>query len=67
MNPLLFKLIKIALFLIAGYITARISVSYFRKKNPDAAMSDPEIIALAVFCGAIVSGLLSFLIKRIFF
>jgi ABC-type branched-subunit amino acid transport system permease subunit len=67
MSPLILKLIKIAFFFIAGYITAKISVSYFRKKNPNAAMSDPEVIALAVFCGALVSGLLSFIIKRILF
>lgn len=67
MNPLIFKLIKIAVFLISGYITARITVNYFRKKNSNSSMSDPEIIALAVFSGALVSGLFSFTIKRIFF
>lgn len=67
MNPLGFKLIKIGIFITAGFITAKFSVKYFKRRNPAAAMSDPEIIALAVFCGAIVSGLLSFIIKRVLF
>jgi hypothetical protein len=67
MNSLVFKLIKIAIFVCAGYITAKLSVNYLRKKNPHAAMSDPEVIALAVFCGTLVFGLFSFVIKRILF
>ncbi len=67
MNPLIFKLIKIGIFIAAGFITAKISVKYLKRRNPAASMSDPEIIALAVFCGAIVSGFFSFVIKRVLF
>jgi len=64
MNPLVFKLIKIAIFVSAGYITARSSVNYFRKKNSNASMSDPEVIAMSVFCGALMSGFVTFVIKK---
>jgi len=67
MNPLVFKLIKIGIFIAAGFITAKISLKYLKRRNPAAAMSDPEIIALAVFCGALVSGFFSFVIKRVLF
>jgi len=67
MNPLVIKLIKIGIFITAGFITAKISVKYLKRRNPAAAMSDPEIIALAVFCGALVSGVFSFVIKRVLF
>lgn len=67
MNPLVFKLIKIGIFLAAGFITAKISVKNFKKRNPSASMSDPEIIALAVFCGALVSGFFSFVIKHLLY
>jgi len=67
MNPILFKLIKIGIFLAAGFVTAKISVKHFKRRNPAASKSDPEVIALAVFCGALVSGFFSFVIKRFLF
>lgn len=63
MNPLVFKLIRIAAFALAGFFAAKFFVKYFRGKNKNFTMSDPEIIAIAVFFGAIFSGLLSFVIK----
>lgn len=63
MNPLVFKLIRITVFALTGFFTAKIFVKHFRKRNPSASMSDPEIIAIAVFFGAIFSGFLSFVIK----
>jgi len=67
MNPLVFKLIKIAIFVLSGIITAKISVNSLKRRNPAAAMSDPEIIALSVFAGALVTGFFSFIIKRVLF
>ncbi len=67
MNPLVFKLIRITVFALTGFFTAKIFVKYFRGKGKNFTMSDPEIIAIAVFFGAIFSGLVSFIIKWFLF
>lgn len=66
MSPLVFKLIRITAFALAGFVTAKIFVKYSRKRNRNAALSDPETILIAVFFGAIFSGLISFLVKGFF-
>ncbi|MFA5518822.1 MAG: hypothetical protein WDA74_06145 [Spirochaetota bacterium] len=66
MNPLVFKLVRITAFALTGFFTAKIFIKYFKGKNKSFTMSDPEIIAIAVFFGAIFSGFLSFLIKAFF-
>ena len=64
MNPLALKLIRITAFALLGFIAAKIFVKYCRKRNRFVSLSDPEIILIAVFVGAVLSGLLLFVLKR---
>lgn len=63
MNILILRIIKIAVFLIAFLIASRIAISVLRKRNPHAAMSDPEIIAVAVIFAAVITTCVSLILK----
>ena len=63
MNILLLRIIKISVFIISFYITARIAVSVLKNRNPAAAMSDPEIIATAVIFSAVITTAVSLFLK----
>ncbi|HPS58927.1 MAG TPA: hypothetical protein PK514_12550 [Spirochaetota bacterium] len=63
--PTALWLIKLAVFFLTSYITARMLLKFFLKRNSNAAASDPEIIALSVISGAVATGLVMFVVKRI--
>lgn len=58
-------LIKLAVFFSASYMTSRILLNKIHKHNSSAAGSDPEIIAVSVISGAVVTGFIMFILKRL--
>lgn len=58
-------LIKLAVFFTASYITSRVLLKNFLKRNSNAAGSDPEIVAVSVISGAFITGIVMFIVKRI--
>lgn len=63
MNILLLRVIKISVFLLAYYIFSKIALSYFKKKNPAASMTDPEIIVTGVIAAAVITTPVSLILK----
>lgn len=65
MIPLVLWLVKLAVFFIVSFITARVLHKIFLKHNDNVSISDPEIIALSVVSGAVVTGFVMFILKRL--
>jgi len=65
MNILILRIIKIAVFITAFLIASRIAISILRKRNPQAAMSDPEIIVIAVIFAALITTCASLILKAL--
>lgn len=63
MNILLFRIIKITVFTVSFFIAAKITVNILKKRNSAVSISDPEIIATAVFFAAVITGIVSLIIK----
>lgn len=63
MNILILRIIKIAVFLISFFIASKIAVSLLKKRNPQAAVSDPEIIVIAVIFSAVSTTIVSLILK----
>ena len=58
-------LIKLAVFFTASFLTARALHRIFLKRDINADASDPEIIAISVISGAVVTGIVMFIVKRL--
>lgn len=65
MIPAALWMIKLVVFFVTSYITARVLLKFFLKQNSNAAVSDPEIITVSVISGAFVTGLVMFIVKRL--
>ncbi len=63
MNILLFRIIKITIFIVSFFIAAKLTINFLNKRDHAAAMSDPEIIATAAFFAAVITGAVSVIIK----
>jgi hypothetical protein len=63
MNILILRIIKIAVFILSFLIVSRLFLSFFRKRNPGAALYDPEIVAIAVIIAAVITTAVSLILK----
>lgn len=65
MSILYLRIVKIAVFIISSYIAARLALSILRRRNAGAAISDPEIIAIGVFSGFVITNLVMAMVRTI--
>ncbi len=63
MNILILRIIKITVFIISFFISSRVTLSIVKKRNPQAVFSDPEIIAIAVIFAALLTTIVSLILK----
>jgi len=63
MNILILRIIKISVFIISFLIASKIILSLLKKRNPRAALSDPEVITVSVIFAAVSTTVVSLIIK----
>jgi hypothetical protein len=63
MNILILRIIKITVFIVSFLVASRIALVMLKKRNPRAAVSDPEIIVISVISAAVITTCVSLILK----
>ena len=62
---LFLRVLRIAVFAVSAYLSARAALTFFKKRNSSAVITDPEVIVIGVFSGFVITTLTMLVVKEI--